>query len=67
MTKKEVLTSVSGLVKDLDDVVNDIVRARLDKDEKGVSRAHWTMETLACACKQELSFLYDYINESIKD
>ena len=66
MPKQEVLNSIDKLCKQCDEVTDDIVLARLTKDNAKAAHVRWKMETLIVSCHQELSFLIDYIDENVK-
>ena len=67
MTKKEVLSSMSSLIRDLDNWTTKRVKASLDKDEQAYRDAMFELEGLASDSQQELTFLYDYIEQNVKD
>jgi hypothetical protein len=66
MTKEEVLRSINNLVKTLDEFTNDIVLARLARDDAKAAHVHWKMESIIVGVQQELTFLGDYIKENVQ-
>lgn len=67
MTKQEVLRSVDSLIRDLDKWTTKRVKAILDKDDEAYREAMFELEGLAADSHQELTFLRDYIEESVKE
>ena len=67
MKKEDVLNNIEILYKDLDDTTFKLVSARANKDTKLEAEALFEMESLIVSCQQELSFLYDYINQNCHD
>lgn len=67
MKKEEVQKSVGKLVKDINHWTGELVAARGKRDEDSISYAHWAMESLLVASKQELTFLAEYIGEMKDD
>lgn len=67
MTKKEILKDIYAVHKDIEKCIFDIINGRVTKNEVAISNAHFHAESLLLAAQQELSFLYEYINENVKD
>ena len=59
---KELKADIARLYTEIDNCISDLVVARGKRDDKGLSDAHWTMETLIVQAQQELKAIYDYFD-----
>lgn len=57
----ELKADIARLYGEIDNCISDLVVARCKRDDKGLSDAHWTMETLIVQAQQELKVMYDYL------
>lgn len=55
MSKATVVAEIKDLYKDIDKCIGDLVLARSKNDQRGISDAHWKMETLMVNTQQVLS------------
>lgn len=63
MEKKDVITSVTILRKDLYKCLNDLVNARLHRDRIREGEALFNLESLMVSTIQEFDFIIDYLKE----
>ena len=67
MTKKEVLSSMNSLIRDINDWTIKRVKASLDKDDEAHREAMFQLEGLIIDAQQELTYLTDWIEENVKE
>jgi hypothetical protein len=67
MTKNEVLKDVSSLMEKIDECTWTIISAAHDRDIEAVNAANVRMQSLMVDAHQELTFLYDYIVDNVKE
>ena len=68
---KSAVAEIKDLYEDIDKCIGDLVLARSKHDQRGISDAHWKMETLMVNTQQVLSYILqhleakevDFINE----
>lgn len=61
-TKEEILDTCKLMFNDIDDCITNLVRARLNNDEKMERRTLNEMESLMCGIQQDLTVVIDYIS-----
>ena len=61
-TKEEILDTCKSMFDDIDDCITNLVKARLNNDEKKERRTLNEMESLMCGVQQNLVVIVDYIN-----
>ena len=61
--KEKVLESVKDLHNEIDQCIGDLVKARINHDEKMEGMMISQMETLLVQSQQEFSYLYQIIND----
>ena len=61
---KSALAEIKDLYEDIDKCIGDLVLARSKHDQRGISDAHWKMETLMVNTQQVLS---SFINNEEKE
>lgn len=64
--KKEVLDSTNKLINAIDDCATHIIAARINRDSDAEQKQIKIMESLTIGAQQQLSYLYEYIDENIK-
>lgn len=64
--KKEVLDSTNKQINAIDDCVAHIIAARINHDSDAEQQQMKIMESLTIGAQQQLSYLYEYIDENIK-
>ena len=67
MTKKEVLSSMNSLIRDINEWTIKRVKASLDKDDEAYREAMFKFEGLIIEAQQELTYLTDWIEENVKE
>ena len=58
-SQKGVVAEAKDLYNDIDKCIGDLVLARSINDQRGISDAHWKMETLLVNTQQVLSYIID--------
>ena len=58
---KAAVAEVKDLYEDIDKCIGDLVLARSKHDQRGISDAHWKMETLVVNTKQVLSYILQHL------
>ena len=59
---KSAVAEIKDLYEDIDKCIGDLVLARSKHDQRGISDAHWKMETLMVNTQQVLS---SFINNEL--
>lgn len=59
--KFTVVAEIKDLYEDIDKCIGDLVLARSKHDQRGISDAHWKMETLMVNTQQVLSYILQYL------
>lgn len=59
--KSAVVAEIKDLYEDIDKCIGDLVLARSKHDQRGVSDAHWKMETLMVNTQQVLSYILQHL------
>ena len=67
MTKKEVLSSMNSLIRDINEWTIKRVKASLDKDDEAYREVMFQLEGLIMDAQQELTYLTDWIEENVKE
>ena len=67
MTKKEVLSSMNSLIREIDEWTIKRVKASLDKDDEAYRETMFQLEGLIIDAQQELTYLTNWIEENIKE
>ena len=67
MTKKEVLSSMNSLIRDINEWTIKRVKASLDKDDEAYGEAMFQLEGLIIDVQQELTYLTNWIEENVKE
>lgn len=67
MTKKEVLSSMNSLIREIDEWTIKRVKASLDKDDEAYKEAMFQLERLIIDAQQELTYLTNWIEENVKE
>ena len=67
MTKKEVLDEIEGLCNAISKCEYELVEGCINHDTDRFNKARWEQDSLMVAANQQLSFLYDYINDNVKE
>ena len=67
MTKKEVLSSMNSLIRDINEWTIKRVKANLDKDDEAYREVMFQLEGLIIDAQQELTYLTDWIEENVKE
>lgn len=57
--KEALVAEAKDLYEDIDKCIGDLVLARSKRDQRGISDAHWKMETLMVNTQQVLSYFLD--------
>lgn len=63
MSKEEVLKDIQSLMEDIDNCENELVKAKLTDDISRLVNAYCQASKLLVQTKQELDFLYGYIED----
>lgn len=58
---KSAVAEIKDLYEDIDKCIGDLVLARSKHDQRGISDAHWKMETLMVNTKQVLSYILQHL------
>ena len=61
-TKEEILDTCKSMFNDIDECITNLVKARLNNDEKKERRTLNEMESLMCGIQQDLTVVIDYIS-----
>lgn len=61
-TKDEVLNICRGMFNDIDKCITNLVKSRLNSDEKLEKNTLFEMEKLICGIQQDLVVVIDYID-----
>lgn len=61
---KAAVSELKNLYEDIDKCIGDLVLARSKHDQRGISDAHWKMETLMVNTQQVLSY---FINNELNE
>ena len=67
MTKKEVLSSMNSLIRDINEWTIKRVKASLDKDDEAYRETMFQLEGLIMDAQQELTYLTNWIEENVKE
>ena len=67
MTKKEVLSSMNSLIRNINEWTIKRVKASLDKDDEAYREVMFQLEGLIIDAQQELTYLTDWIEENVKE
>ena len=59
--KEKVLEDINSLIQDIDKCAENLVKARVKKDNAEILIAEGEADRLMIAARQELTFLYDYL------
>lgn len=63
--KSASVREIKDLYEDIDKCVSDLVLARSKHDQRGISDAHWKMETLMINTQQVLSYILQHLEEKV--
>ena len=66
MTKKEVLSSMNSLIREIDEWTIKRVKASLDKDDEAYKEVMFQLERLIMDAQQKLAYLTNWIEENVK-
>ncbi len=58
---KDAVAEIKDLYEDIDKCIGDLVLARSKHDQRGVSDAHWKMETLMVNTQQVFSYILQHL------
>lgn len=58
---KSAVAEMKDLYEDIDKCIGDLVLARSKHDQRGISDAHWKMETLMVNTQQVLSYILQHL------
>lgn len=58
---KDVVAEIKDLYEDIDKCIGDLVLARSKHDQRGISDAHWKMETLMVNTQQVFSYILQHL------
>lgn len=58
---KSAVAEIKDLYEDIDKCIGDLVLARSKHDQRGISDAHWKMETLMVNTQQVLSYILQHL------
>lgn len=58
---KDAVAEIKDLYEDIDKCMGDLVLARSKHDQRGISDAHWKMETLMVNTQQVLSYILQHL------
>lgn len=58
---KAAVSELKDLYEDIDKCIGDLVLARSKHDQRGISDAHWKMETLMVNTQQVLSYILQHL------
>lgn len=61
-TKEDILDICKSMFNDIDECITNLVKARLNNDEKKERRTLNEMESLICGVQQDLAVIIDYIS-----
>ena len=64
--KEHVLKSILKITTDIDKNIDELLKARINKNSEEEGKALFKMEGMMVASLQEFSRLYDYINDNVK-
>jgi len=59
--KYSVVAEIKDLYEDIDKCIGDLVLARSKHDQRGISDAHWKMETLMVNTQQVFSYILQHL------
>lgn len=59
--KSALVAEVKDLYEDIDKCIGDLVLAKSKHDQRGISDAHWKMETLMVNIQQALSYILQHL------
>jgi hypothetical protein len=58
---KAAVAEIKDLYEDIDKCIGDLVLAKSKHDQRGISDAHWKMETLMVNIQQALSYILQHL------
>lgn len=61
ISKDKLVAEIKDLYEDIDKCIGDLVLARSKHDQRGISDAHWKMETLMVNTQQVLSYIFPHL------
>lgn len=61
-TKEEILNICREMFNDIDNCITNLIKARMNDDEKMERRTLNKMESLICGVQQNLAVIIDYIS-----
>lgn len=64
--KEHILKSILEITTDIDKNIDELLKARINKNVEEEGKALFKMEGMMVASLQEFSLLYDYINDNVK-
>jgi len=59
--KSASVREIKDLYEDIDKCIGDLILARSKNDQRGISDAHWKMETLMVNTQQVLSYILQHL------
>ena len=59
ITKEKVIAEIKELYNDIDKCISELITARSNRDDNGISNAHWRMETLMVNTQQAICNVID--------
>ena len=64
--KTKIINSNKDLYKDIDSVIDKLIKSRMDKDTILEQKAYFEMESLMVAVLQQLTAINDFLLENVK-
>lgn len=64
MTRTDLLNEIERLSSDIDNCISALIKARVEKNAAAVASAQHRMETLMVAVQQDLSVIYNKLNNN---
>ena len=64
--KTKIINSNKDLYKDIDSVIDKLLKSRIDKDIIQEQKAYFEMESLMVAVQQQLTAINDFLLENVK-
>ena len=58
---KDAVAEIKDLYEDIDKCIGDLLLARSKHDQRGISDAHWKMETMMVNTQQVLSYILQHL------